>query len=94
MLDRMTDGLYRSTPHRVLNTSGRNRLSFPLFFDPGFDQCVKPIPNIQSDQDNASDRWDGADIYGFDGPYGNYLVNKVSKVFPALFNAAGGKVQS
>jgi isopenicillin N synthase-like dioxygenase len=43
MLDRMTGGLYRSTPHRVrLNTSGRDRLSFPLFFDPDFDARITP----------------------------------------------------
>ena len=35
MLDRMTGGLYRSTPHGVrLDTSVRDRHSFPLFFDP------------------------------------------------------------
>jgi len=88
MLDRMTDGLYRSTPHRVLNTSGRNRLSFPLFFDPGFDAHVKPIANMSSHQDSSSNRWDGNDIYQFDGPYGHYLVNKVSKVFPSLLDSS------
>ena len=36
MLDRLTRGMYRSTPHRVLNMSKRSRLSFPFFFDPEF----------------------------------------------------------
>ena len=85
MLDRMTGGSYRSTPHRVLNTSGKNRLSFPLFFDPGFDVHVKPITQIDEHQSAANERWDGEDIYRFNGPYGNYLVDKVSKVFPELF---------
>ncbi len=39
----LTRGLYRSTPHRVRNTSGRGRLSFPFFFDPGFDARVAPM---------------------------------------------------
>ena len=36
MLDRMTGGLFRSTPHRVRNPAPRDRLSFPFFFDPNF----------------------------------------------------------
>jgi len=34
MLDRMTDGRYRSTPHRVSSPTERDRLSFLFFFDP------------------------------------------------------------
>jgi isopenicillin N synthase-like dioxygenase len=87
MLDRMTGGLYRSTPHRVaLNTSGRDRLSMPFFFDPHFEARVRPIEGLTapaSAQDRAA-RWDGANIDAFDGTYGDYLLGKVSKVFPEL----------
>lgn len=85
MLDRMTGGLYKSTPHRVKNTSGKNRLSFPLFFDPSFATEVKPIPGRAVSTD-FSDRWDAQDVYQFDGVYGDYLIRKVSRVFPQLFN--------
>jgi isopenicillin N synthase-like dioxygenase len=43
MLDRMTGGRYRSTPHRVSSPTERDRLSFPFFFDPNFDAKVQPI---------------------------------------------------
>ena len=32
----------------------------------------------------ASARWDKADPAAYRGTYGNYLINKVSKVFPGL----------
>ncbi|NTX05827.1 isopenicillin N synthase family oxygenase [Myxococcus sp. CA040A] len=86
MLDRLTGGWYRSTPHRVKNVSGRDRLSFPLFFDPDFAAEVQPLPNVASadvDEDRAR-RWDGASVHAFDGTYGDYLLGKVSKVFPQL----------
>jgi isopenicillin N synthase-like dioxygenase len=83
MLDRMTGGLYKSTPHRVrLNTSGRDRLSFPLFFDPDFDARIAPIRSAATD-DHAT-RWDGASVHAFDGTYGDYLLGKIGKVFPDL----------
>lgn len=34
LLARWTDGAYKSTPHRVVNRSGRERLSLVLAFDP------------------------------------------------------------
>mgnify|MGYP002820237650 FL=1 len=34
LLTRWTDGAYKSTPHRVVNQSGRERLSVVLAYDP------------------------------------------------------------
>jgi len=83
MLDRMTGGFYRSTPHRVrINSSGRDRLSFPLFFDPDFDVRIEPIRSAATD--DAATRWDGASVHAFAGTYGEYVLAKVGKVFPEL----------
>lgn len=86
MLDRMTRGLYRSTPHRVLNTAGRDRLSFPFFFDPNFRAEMQPIDELagQPAIDDRAERWDRASVHEFSGTYGDYVLNKVAKVFPQL----------
>lgn len=85
MLERMTGGRYRSTPHRVRNPAGADRLSFPFFFDPGWDAAVAPVPGLGDDPTPAwRDRWDGADLSAWEGTYGDYLLAKVAKVFPAL----------
>lgn len=84
MLDRLTGGLYRSTPHRVRNLSGRDRLSFPFFFDPNFNAEVKPLPLGHIAIDDRDERWDRASLREVRGSYGDYLLGKVSKVFPQL----------
>jgi isopenicillin N synthase-like dioxygenase len=86
MLDRMTRGLFRSTPHRVRNPAPRGRLSFPFFFDPNFFARVQPIdlPGRETAPDDGEERWDRASVHAFQGTYGDYLLNKVGKVFPAL----------
>ena len=90
MLDRMTRGRYRSDPHRVRNLSGQDRVSFPLFLDPSWDARVTALPDSVFDgeappEDDADSRWDGASVHEWDGPYGDYLTAKVSRVFPDLF---------
>ena len=89
MLDRATGGYYRSTPHRVvLNSSGRDRLSFPLFLDPDFDARIEPIRTPT--QDDQATRWDGASVHAFAGSYGDYVLAKVGRVFPELKAAIDG----
>jgi isopenicillin N synthase-like dioxygenase len=89
MLDRMTGGLFRSTPHRVRNPAPRDRLSFPFFFDPNFFAPVRPIelPTRQFLSDDRDERWDRASVHEFEGTYGDYLLGKVGKVFPELRSA-------
>jgi isopenicillin N synthase-like dioxygenase len=38
-----TDGIFSSTPHRVINRSGRRRYSIPFFMFPTFDEVIYPI---------------------------------------------------
>jgi isopenicillin N synthase-like dioxygenase len=88
MLERMTAGRYRSTPHRVRNTGTSQRISLPLFLDPGWDANVVPVPNCSADPPHmpATDtaRWDGQNVHDWSGTYGDYLLAKVAKVFPTL----------
>lgn len=84
MLERLTGGIYKSTPHRVRNLSGRSRYSWPLFFDPCYFAQIKAIPGIETIKDDSSERWDQSCVHHFQGTYGDYLLNKVGKVFPDL----------
>jgi isopenicillin N synthase-like dioxygenase len=84
MLDRMTGGRYRSTPHRVRNAASRDRFSFPFFFDPSWTAAVRPIPGCEAARDDAAERWDRASVHEWSGTYGDYLTAKVGRVFPEL----------
>jgi isopenicillin N synthase-like dioxygenase len=86
MLDRMTRGVFRSTPHRVRNPAPRDRLSLPFFLDPGFSTRVEPLdlPGRAAPPDDAAERWDRTSVHAFEGTYGDYLLAKVGKVFPEL----------
>ena len=86
MLEKLTGGYYISTPHRVLNESGKDRYSYPFFFDPNFDSELKPINTSSLSNKKAIQpkRWDGLNLSDVSGTYGEYILNKVGKVFPEL----------
>lgn len=48
MLMRWSNGEFRSTPHRVINTSGRERYSFPMFVAANYDTIVKCLDSCVS----------------------------------------------
>ena len=71
LLSRWTDGAYVSTPHRVVNTSGRERLSLVLAFDPDPETLI-----------DAREIF-GADHPAREAPIacGDYLVWRFDKAF-------------
>jgi isopenicillin N synthase-like dioxygenase len=89
MLERLTGGRFVSTPHRVVNRAGRERLSFPFFYDPDFAARMVAVP-AAAQRRASGPRWDDADVHAYDGAYGDYLLAKVGRVFPALRAAALG----
>ncbi|MGJ3647628.1 isopenicillin N synthase family dioxygenase [Sphingomonas sp. GlSt437] len=84
MLDRLTGGRWRSTPHRVVNAGDVERISWPLFFDPAYDARIEPLIAPDPADVRSVRRWDGIDPGQFDGSYGDYLFRKVGAVFPQL----------
>lgn len=85
MLEKLTGGRYRSTPHRVRNLADRDRYAFPLFLDPAWDAAVIPLPIDPATVGSARERWDGDSPLAWTGSYGDYLTSRVAKVFPELF---------
>jgi len=69
LLSRWTAGQYKSTPHRVVNTSGRERLSLVLAFDPN--------PETMIDANNIPG------LIAVDEPTtcGDYLLWRFNKAF-------------
>ncbi len=56
LLCRWTGGAYKSTPHRVVNTSGQERLSLVLAFDPDPDTVIdaNDIPGLSSNEESIT----------------------------------------
>jgi len=70
LMARWTNDRFVSTPHRVVNSSGRARYSMALFFDPAFDTVIDP----------RDLRPDGPALYP-PVTCGEYIVSRFNKAF-------------
>jgi len=70
LMARWTNDRFLSTPHRVVNSSGRARYSVGVFFDPAFDAVIDPVDL----------RPNGPALYP-PVTCGKYIVSRLDKAF-------------
>jgi isopenicillin N synthase-like dioxygenase len=80
ILARWTDDRFVSTPHRVINRSGRERYSQPFFFDPGMDEMIEALPTCVAL--GCSPKYPPV-------RYGDYLMERIDKNYHYRKSAAG-----
>ncbi|KAJ8509240.1 hypothetical protein ONZ45_g8557 [Pleurotus djamor] len=75
-----TNGLYRSTLHRVIHRSSNYRVSIPFFFEPNFDAHIEPLPAAKRIQEKER-ALNGSSKEYAPIVYGNFLMGKVTNNF-------------
>jgi isopenicillin N synthase-like dioxygenase len=53
MMQRWTNGRFVSTPHRVRNRTGRDRISVPFFANPDYGAVITPLTGAGSDDETS-----------------------------------------
>lgn len=74
MLNRLTNGMYPSAIHRVLNQSSTPRYSIPFFFDPNLNKEIAPLETFTQDQE----------VIFPPVVYGDYVASRVKPNYVAL----------
>lgn len=87
ILARWSNDVFVSTPHRVINRSGRERYSQPFFFDPSMDSLIEALPVCV----RPGEKPKYAPV-----EYGDYLMERIDKNYhyrkkPAAEAAAGSQ---
>jgi len=78
-----SNGLYKSTLHRVVHRGSNYRVSIPFFFEPNFDASVTPLPAALRLQERpANDNHHDIDVKSYSPVvYGDFLMKKVGNNF-------------
>ncbi len=74
ILARWSNDVFVSTPHRVINRSGKERYSQPFFFDPSMDSLIEALPSCVSAERPA--KYEPV-------LYGDYLMERIDKNYQA-----------
>ncbi|KAH8725167.1 hypothetical protein GQ44DRAFT_707865 [Phaeosphaeriaceae sp. PMI808] len=73
MIERWTNGLWKSTMHRVIHRGDNYRISVPFFYEPNFDAVVKPLEKCVVES--------GVEPMHAGSTYGEHLLTKVFNNF-------------
>jgi len=77
-----TNGLYKSTLHRVVHRGQNYRVSIPFFFEPNFNANVKPLEAaLRLQEKEARSTADDEKAPYHPVNYGNFLLGKVGNNF-------------
>lgn len=79
ILARWSNDVFVSTPHRVINRSGKERYSQPFFFDPSMDSLIEALPSCVTPERPA--KYDPV-------LYGEYLMERIDKNYQARGKSA------
>ncbi|EOA91875.1 hypothetical protein ACJQWK_03066 [Exserohilum turcicum] len=77
MIERWTNGLWKSTLHRVIHRGTRYRVSVPFFYEPAFEAVVRPLDKCV----NMTVRSTGDKRIHAGSTYGEHLLTKVFSNF-------------
>jgi isopenicillin N synthase-like dioxygenase len=69
LMGRWSNDVFRSNPHRVINSSGRERLSIAVFVDPDYDTPIIPVTQ------------EGVDAKYPEVSCGEYILGRFDKAF-------------
>ncbi|CAN9084555.1 unnamed protein product [Alternaria alternata] len=73
MIERWTNGLWKSTMHRVIHRGQQYRISVPFFYEPNFDAVVRPLEKCVEES--------GKKLIHQGSTYGEHLLTKVFSNF-------------
>lgn len=88
MLQKLTQGLYRSTPHKVVIKNDKQRISLPFFYDPSWSLIVndyliplseKKLQKIKDENRQISD------FESWNKSHYDYVKQKAIKSYPQLY---------
>jgi isopenicillin N synthase-like dioxygenase len=75
-LTRWTNGVYKSTVHRVVNRTAKERYSVPLFFSVNYDEKVETLPSCIGE--SASSKYPPITA-------GQYVLDRLSLTVPGQY---------
>ncbi len=80
-MERLTNGLFKATAHRVINISGRERYSLPFFVEPNWDAKISVLESCQSPSHPAA--YEPVQV----GPYYHSILTRSHSEIPAEMRA-------